>query len=475
MIKSSNNIKTRGSSANLLCHKNVKEKIGKLGLKSATLNKRTKQNVSRNVEATQIIKDSKKIKRKEKNMKLSEYIVEKVAVTNTLQKKNIRTFENVSFTVSKNHVDNNADLASPNEKNDKMTRHGLKRKRLLNDSTESNKNNVSTENIIEKTINPRLTLRKRRKVNNNKQSTDSLNLNELSKEHILQCISAIFHLTEEQLKTKNALFEGESHPVFIQVTCIRVPKSPRRHMRILLPYSILIPDDDIALFVCDLQRGRRKDYEPTVEHYKELLGKHGCTNIKHIIPLNQVKTEYDQYELKRKLVGSYDHFLVDGKIAGHLSHLLGKQFYKKRKLPTSIRMQSKDLKHEIEYALKKTSMQLHSYGDTHIVQIGNTYMNVEEILENVLAVCNHLSKHYPGGWTNIRSLRIKTTRSVALPIYTTLRSKNSIKIPAVQPKRPKAYCDVTGELSTLYGGNMVTVTPEGEVTVKKEKGKIKNE
>ena len=56
--------------------------------------------------------------------------------------------------------------------------------------------------------------------------------------------------------------------------------------------------------------------------------------------MNQVKTEYDQYELKRKLVGSYDYFLVDGKIAGHLSHLLGKEFYKKRKLPTSIRFKT---------------------------------------------------------------------------------------------------------------------------------------
>lgn len=148
--------------------------------------------------------------------------------------------------------------------------------------------------------------------------------------------------------------------------------------------------------------------------------------------MNQVKTEYDQYELKRKLVSSYDHFLVDGKIAGHLSHLLGREFYKKRKLPASIRMESKDLKHEIEHVLKKTAMQLHSFGDTHIVQVGHTFMKEAEILENVLTVCRHLSKHYPGGWTNIRSIRIKTAISLALPIYVTLSKFHLVRLSRIK-------------------------------------------
>ncbi|XP_076289276.1 ribosomal L1 domain-containing protein 1 [Lasioglossum baleicum] len=286
---------------------------------------------------------------------------------------------------------------------------------------------------------------------------------DLSKEHILKCISAIFHLNEE-LKGRNALFDEECHPVFMQVTCMKVPETPRRHMRILLPHSIVTPDDEVALFVGDLRRGKRQDNDITIDHYEELLRKHGCTNINRVISLNQVKTEHDQYELKKKLVGSYDHFLVDGKIAGHLSHLLGKEFHKKRKLPTSVRMQSKDLKHELEYALKKTSMQLHSSGDTHIVQIGHTSMTEKEILENVCAACNHLSKNYPGGWINVRSIRLKTAKSLALPIYTSFRNKNSVEIPVVQPKRPKAYHNVTDELSTM-GDTEVTVTPEGDVII----------
>ena len=65
-------------------------------------------------------------------------------------------------------------------------------------------------------------------------------------------------------------------------------------------------------------------------------------------------------------------------------------------------------------------MQIHSYGDTHIVQVGHTFMKKKEILENILATCRYLSKNYPGGWVNIRSIRIKTSISLGLPIYMTL-------------------------------------------------------
>ncbi|XP_047366090.1 ribosomal L1 domain-containing protein CG13096 [Vespa velutina] len=298
-----------------------------------------------------------------------------------------------------------------------------------------------------------------------KEDGDDVNLKDLSRKHVLQCISAIFHLTQEQLKNKNILFPEGSQPIFMQVTCIRIPKISRRQVRILLPYSIVSSDDDIALFVCDLERGRRKDYEPTVNHYKELLDKCGCTKIKDIIPMNQVKTEYDQYELKRKLVASYDYFLVDGKIAGHMSHLLGKIFYKKRKLPTSIKMNKEDLKCEIDYALRKTTMQLHSFADTHVIQVANTSMKKKQILENVFTVCNRLTKVYPGGWSNIRAIRLKTPTGPGLPIYMTLKNKNTVHIPVVKPKRPKAYCNVEGELTTLSDANVI-VTPDGNVVVK---------
>ena len=150
-------------------------------------------------------------------------------------KRNNRQSEKIFLSKSENHVDSNHNLESEDGENTKRMSHnvstkGLKRKRSNNDDVKSSKNIASGENVVSKAVG-RKSL-KRRKQSNVIETTDTLNLNDLSREHILQCISVIFHLTEEQLKSKNALFEGESQPIFMQVTCIRVPKTSRRNMRV---------------------------------------------------------------------------------------------------------------------------------------------------------------------------------------------------------------------------------------------------
>jgi len=50
-----------------------------------------------------------------------------------------------------------------------------------------------------------------------------------------------------------------------------------------------------------------------------------------VMPLRQVKVEYDQYELRRRLLSQFDLFLSDGRIAGRMLHLLGREVYRKRK------------------------------------------------------------------------------------------------------------------------------------------------
>jgi len=63
------------------------------------------------------------------------------------------------------------------------------------------------------------------------ESSKKFNLKTLSKKQILECISAIFHLTQEQLKETNSLLTKEVQPIFVQVTSIRVPEMPRIQMR----------------------------------------------------------------------------------------------------------------------------------------------------------------------------------------------------------------------------------------------------
>ncbi|XP_015609941.1 ribosomal L1 domain-containing protein CG13096 [Cephus cinctus] len=290
----------------------------------------------------------------------------------------------------------------------------------------------------------------------------------LDKKQIHDAIKAVFALVKKRAVESATLFKADHEPIFMQINCIRIPQVATRQLRILLPHKLITNMDDVALFVKDLERGRKRDFETTINHYKDMLDEHGCKTILTVIPMLQLKTEFRQFEMRRKLLSMYDYFLTDGRIAGHVAKLLGRKFSTKGKLPTSIRIDSKNLMDEIDYALRKTSMQLHSLGNMHIVKVGHTEMTKKQVFENILAVCKKLAKSYPGGWDNIRSLSIKTGRSLAIPIYVTLKSISQVEVPVVPSKRPKAYKPITGELTTFTGKVAVTLEPDGDITVKRK-------
>jgi hypothetical protein len=43
-----------------------------------------------------------------------------------------------------------------------------------------------------------------------------------------------------------------------------------------------------------------------------------------------------------------------------------------------------------------------------------------QIAENIMAVADCLSEHYPGGWDNVRSLHIHLQDTPLIPVYITL-------------------------------------------------------
>ncbi|KAJ9577638.1 hypothetical protein L9F63_005825, partial [Diploptera punctata] len=185
-------------------------------------------------------------------------------------------------------------------------------------------------------------------------------------------------------------------------------------------------------------------------------------------PLNQINTEYDRYELKRNLVNQFDIFLADGRITGHVQGLIGKPIHMKRKLPVPVDFRAKDLKKEIDNALSKTLMMMTGHSEKSSLKIGHTKQSVPQIAENIVAVAEELASKYPGGWENIRSLKIHLQDRASIPVYISLKSCNDVEIPVVTPRIPKKAKPVEGELTTMPGVH-VTVLPDGEVIVKKRK------
>jgi len=286
---------------------------------------------------------------------------------------------------------------------------------------------------------------------------------------VLSSVSAMLQLRDAKTSSGSkpvSLFMDDGQPIYLVVQCVRVPKMCNQHFRFCLPHPLIDKSSDVCLFVPDLKKGRNEDHEPTIEHYKELLEKNNITGISQVMPLRQVKVEYDQYELRRRLVSQFDLFLSDGRIAGHMLHLLGKEVYRKRKLPVPVNMRAENLKKEIETALCKTLMMMNANGNKAALKVGHSKQTVMHIAENIMAVADCLSKRYPGGWDNIRSLHIHLQDCPLIPVYITLKSSNEVEVPVMKPVIPKKAKPVEGELTT-FPGTHVTVLPSGEVVVKK--------
>lgn len=135
--------------------------------------------------------------------------------------------------------------------------------------------------------------------------------------------------------------------------------------------------------------------------------------------MRQLRVEYDQFELKRRLMTQHDFILVDTRIMNHVTYLLGKKFFRKPNMLVPVRVNEKNLKKSLENGLKTAILHL-ADGVTSTIQIAHLRMRREQVKENILAVVGLLKEKYPGGEANVRSLSVKLPLSLSLPLYVTL-------------------------------------------------------
>ena len=98
-----------------------------------------------------------------------------------------------------------------------------------------------------------------------------------------------------------------------------------------LPHSVLPEENEVCLFVKDLEKGLKVDHEPTVQHFKELLQDKGLPSNIKVISLRELKVEYKPFEAKTALCHKFDKFLADVRILRRIPMFLGKAFYKRKK------------------------------------------------------------------------------------------------------------------------------------------------
>ncbi|KAG4103048.1 ribosomal protein L1 [Neocallimastix lanati (nom. inval.)] len=229
---------------------------------------------------------------------------------------------------------------------------------------------------------------------------------ELNEAQVNKATSALLKYFEST--KKNDLLADESPVWLVLVTKIPPENSKVKPIRIPLKYPIYDKDTEVCLITKDPQ-----------SEYKEMLKEQGITSINKVIGVTKLKKKYKPYEAKRQLCNSYDIFLSDDRVIPILPKLIGKSFYEKKKNPVPIKMKKGSLLKEITNALNSTYYFVNSGGCSSI-KIGLTNQTPEEIAENIMYSINYIVEKVPGKWKNIQRLSIKTNKSVALPIYSSL-------------------------------------------------------
>ena len=71
------------------------------------------------------------------------------------------------------------------------------------------------------------------------------------------------------------------------------------------------------------------------------------------------------------------------------------------------------------------------------IKVAHTGQTVEQAVENVIGAVAEITKIVPRGWNNIKSLNLKTTDSISLPIYTSLPEKPLAAETSEPPKKKR--------------------------------------
>ncbi|XP_078170428.1 uncharacterized protein LOC144564703 [Carex rostrata] len=140
-----------------------------------------------------------------------------------------------------------------------------------------------------------------------------------------------------------------------------------------------------------------------------------------ILSVSDLRSLYSSRDSLASLSASFDLFLADLKIASRLPNLLGDAFYSKKKKrrskePVLINLANPAWPNKAQEILGSTQLVMEG-GHCKGVRVGRVSMERKEIVENVAVVVEAAVRCMPKKWYNIRSIHIKSTESVALPIY----------------------------------------------------------
>jgi ribosome biogenesis protein UTP30 len=235
----------------------------------------------------------------------------------------------------------------------------------------------------------------------------------VSPKTIHKAVSALLKWRNSKSETqKPQLLEHEEY-LYLILTLKKIPSQSRMNPhKIPLPHALHSPhlSQELCLIVDDRPHSNLNKALAKSKIESEQIP------VSKVIKLSKLKSDYRPFEAKRKLCDSYDMFFTDKRIVPLLPGLLGKHFYKKKKIPVPVDLKHKNWKEQIEKGCSSALLFLKT-GTCSVVKVARVSMEEEEIVENVVAAINGIAEIVPRKWGGVRSLHLKLLESLALPLY----------------------------------------------------------
>ena len=230
---------------------------------------------------------------------------------------------------------------------------------------------------------------------------------------VSKAVDALLKWRSSQSETqKPKLFDEDEEFVYLIVTLKKIPSKSRVNpYKIPLPHSLLSQFSEQCLILDDRpNKARVTKAQAQAKIQSESIP------IAKVLKLSKLASDYRAFEAKRKLCDSYDLFFAEKSIVPLLPRLLGKQFFKKRKLPVPVDLKKSNWKEQVEKACSSAMLFMRT-GTCSVVRVAKVGMERDSIVENVVAAVEGVVEVVPKKWGNVRSLHLKLLESVALPVY----------------------------------------------------------
>lgn len=160
-----------------------------------------------------------------------------------------------------------------------------------------------------------------------------------------------------------------------------------------------------------------KDQLITSNETLESIENLNLPTLQKIYTIQDIKTEFKNFEKRRQLHNDYDLFLVDDNVFNILPNALGKTFFKSNKAPVPIKITKnkelslESLKNQLAKAVSST-FYIPPISNNIVIKAGGiNNLNQDQLVDNVQDIIATFNQN------DIRAIFVKTTLSPALPIF----------------------------------------------------------